>query len=247
MPSHPLATALSAARLTRLPHVWTQADGPNDQMQAYRIQAETAALVGSRPIGWKTGLDPKGAPIAGPLLACDMRENGGIYYLAPGEEVIVEVEFAIRLARDLPRGQTFSVADILAATGEILVAIELVGTRYANFDHVPFAARLADNLNHAAFVPGEGRRDVSAVPRKGQTLRLIVDGACVAEHAAVHGDDEPLKAVAAFASQQPDTSEGLRAGQFITTGSLNKIFRLSRAAQIVAEIEGLGRARLDLA
>jgi 2-keto-4-pentenoate hydratase len=39
----------------------------------------------------------------------------------------------------------------------------------------------------------------------------------------------------------------LRAGQFITTGSLNKIFRLSQAARIEAEIEGLGRARLDLA
>lgn len=243
-----LARALADARLSRRPHAFSPKQAPADTADAYRIQAEVAQVLGTGAAGWKTGFapTPERTPMAGPIFACDMVKNGGSYALAAGEEVKVEVELAIRLGRDLPPGPTYSVADILAATAEMLVGIELVGTRYAEPDAAPFAARLADNFNNAFYVTGEGRTDFAALARVGLPCRLWIDGTLVADHPGVHPDGDPLAPVAAWACAQADRLGGLRAGQIITTGSLNQPVPLSGPARIEAELEGLGRVRLSL-
>jgi 2-keto-4-pentenoate hydratase len=239
----PLALALAAARRGRRLHAYSPAEAPADP---YVVQAEVAGLLGTCAAGWKTGFGPDRTPIAGPIFAADMRENGGTYRLVPGETVLVEVELAIRLARDLPAGRVWSIEDVLAATGEMLVGVELIGTRYAAPDSAPFAARLADNLNNGAYVAGEGARDVATFDRRAPGMRLWIDGALVADHAGVHPDGDPLTGVAAWASAQADRLGGLRAGQVITTGSLNKPTPIRGDAKIEAELMGLGRVRLDI-
>lgn len=239
----PLALALAAARRDRRFHAYAEAERPVDP---YLVQAEVAALTGTAAAGWKTGFGPDRTPIAGPIFASDMRDNGGTYRLVPGETVLVEVELAIRLARDLPPGRVFSIDDVLAATAEMLVGIELIGTRYANADAAPFAARLADNLNNGAYVAGEGTCDFAGLARQGLPMRLWIDGGLVADHPGVHPDGDPLLGVAAWASAQADRLGGLKAGQVITTGSLNKTTPLSGGARIEAELEGLGRVRLQI-
>ena len=244
-----LAENLARARQARSFHRWQAAEGPADHVGAYAVQADVAGLTGNAVAGWKTGFAPEGGgmAIAGPLFAGDVRPDGGIYRLAKGEWVIVEVELAIRLARDIPKGRIYSVDDILDATDGILTAIELVGTRYADFESVSFEAKLADNLNNAGFVAGSGRQDVRAVPRAGMTLKLWRDGALVADHAVRHNDEEPLLAVAAFASQQPDHLGGLRAGHYVTTGSLNKLLKVDGPAEFKAELGGIGSVSLRIA
>ncbi len=239
----PLALALAAARAQRRFHAYSAAERPLDP---YLVQAEVASLAKTSAVGWKTGFGPDRTPIAGPIFASDMRENGGTYRLIPGEQVLVEVELAIRLARDLPPGRVYSIHDVLAATAEMLVGIELIGTRYADPDAVPFEARLADNLNNGAYVTGEGTRDFASLPREGLRLRLWIDGALSADHPGVHPDGDPLTGVAAWASAQADRLGGLKAGQVITTGSLNKPAPISRPARLEAELEGLGRVRLQI-
>jgi 2-keto-4-pentenoate hydratase len=243
-----LAENLSRARKTRSFHRWQAGEGPTDHAWAYQVQAEVARLTGEAVAGWKTGFAPEGQgrAIAGPLFAGDTRANGGAYQLVKGGWVIVEVELAIRLARDLPKGRIYSVEDILDATDEVLTAIELVGTRYADFDAPPFEAKLADNLNNAGFVAGTGRRDVRDVPRSGMALKLWRDGALVADHEARHNDGEPLLAVAAFASQQPDHLGGLKAGHYVTTGSLNKLLKVDGPAEFKAELGGIGNVSLRI-
>jgi 2-keto-4-pentenoate hydratase len=244
-----LAENLAAARKTRSFHLWQADEGPSDHAGAYEVQAQVARLSGETVAGWKTGFAPEGQgrAIAGPLFEGDTRAHGGTYRLAAGQWVIVEVELAIRLARDLPRARVYSVDDILDATDEIVCAIELVGTRYADFEAPPFEAKLADNLNNAGFVAGTGRHDVRDVPRAGMALKLWRDGALVAEHEARHNDGEPLLAVAAFASQQPDHLGGLKAGHYVTTGSLNRLLKVDGPAEFKAELGGIGSASLRIA
>jgi 2-keto-4-pentenoate hydratase len=243
-----LADNLAAARRTRTFHAYQPGEGPADHAGAYAVQAEVAKLTGNGVAGWKTGFAPQGQgiAIAGPLFSSDMRANGGVYRLAQGEWVIVEVELALRLARDLPKGRLYSVDDIVEATDDILCAIELVGTRYADFDAPPFSAKLADNLNNAGFVAGSGRRDVGAVARSNMALKLWRDGALLADHEARHNDGEPLLAVAAFASQQPDHLGGLKAGHYVTTGSLNKLLKVDGPAEFKAELGGIGSVSLRI-
>jgi 2-keto-4-pentenoate hydratase len=243
-----LADNLATARRTRSFHTYQAGEGPDDHAGAYAIQAKVAKLTGNGVAGWKTGFSPQGQgiAIAGPLFSGDARPDGGTYLLTQGEWVIVEVELAIRLARDLPKGAIYSVDDILDATDEVLTAIELVGTRYTDFDVPPFEAKLADNLNNAGFVAGTGRRDVRAVARSGMALKLWRDGALIADHEARHNDGEPLLAVAAFASQQPDHLGGLKAGHYVTTGSLNKLLKIDGPAEFKAELGGIGNVSLRI-
>jgi 2-keto-4-pentenoate hydratase len=243
-----LAENLSRARQTRSFHRWQAGEGPSDHAGAYAVQAEVARLTGNGIAGWKTGFAPEGGgrAIAGPLFSGDTRANGGAYRLAKGAWVIVEVELAIRLGRDLPKGPTYSLEDVLDATDEVLTAIELVGTRYADFDGTPFEAKLADNLNNAGFVAGSGQRDVRAVARGGMALKLWRDGALIADHDARHNDGEPLLAVAAFASQQPDHLGGLKAGHYVTTGSLNRLLKVEGPAEFKAELGGIGSVALRI-
>jgi 2-keto-4-pentenoate hydratase len=237
----PLALALAAARQNRRLHAYADAERSDDP---YEVQAQVARLTGARVAGWKTGFGPDKTPIAGPIFASDMVASGAIYRLAPGATVLVEVELAIRLARDLPPGRGCTIEDLLAATGEMLVGIELIGTRYANPDAAPFAARLADNLNNGAFVAGAGVQDFSRLPRSHLNVRLWIDGALVADHPGVHPDGDPLTGAAAWAGAQADRLGGLKAGQIITTGSLNTPAPVSGGARIEAELQELGRVAL---
>ncbi len=241
----PLAQALAAARRQRRLHDYSATEAPADP---YRVQAEVARLTGTVAAGWKTGFGPDRdrTPIAGPIFGSDLLPDGGIYRLVPGEQVLVEVELALRLARDLPAGRTYSIADVLAASEEMLVGIELIGTRYANADSAPFAARLADNLNNGAYVTGEGVRDFATLARISLPMRLWIDGALVADRPGVHPDGDPLTGVAAWACAQADRLGGLKAGQVITTGSLNTPAPLSRPTRLEAELAGLGRVRLEI-
>jgi len=241
----PLAQALAAARMQRRFHTYSATQAPDDP---YLVQAEVARLTGTTAAGWKTGFGPDRdrTPIAGPIFASDLYANGETYRLVPGEQVLVEVELAVRLARDLPSGRSYSIDDILAASDEMLVGLELIGTRYAQADSAPFSARLADNLNNGAYVTGEGRRDFAALARKSLPMRLWINGGLVADRPGVHPDGDPLTGVAAWASAQADRLGGLKAGQVITTGSLNTPVPIADGARIEAELSGLGRVRLEI-
>jgi 2-keto-4-pentenoate hydratase len=83
--------------------------------------------------------------------------------------------------------------------------------------------------------------------REGLRMRLWIDGALVGDHPGVHPDGDPLTGVAAWASAQADRLGGLKAGQVLTTGSLNRPAPVSGAARIEAELEGLGRVGLQIA
>jgi 2-keto-4-pentenoate hydratase len=245
-----LAARLVEARHARRTHAFQAAEEPAGSAEAYAIQADVAAGLGTEVAGWKVGFapTPEQTPMAGPIFACDMRESGGTYRLAAGETVKVEVELALRLGADLPaRPQApYTAEEILAATQDMLVGIELVGSRFTDPDSAPFTAKLADNFNNAAYVAGEGIRDFGALDRAQLRCRLWIDGELVTDRPGGHADGDPLVPLLAWASRQVDALGGLRAGQVITTGSLNTPAALSRNALIEAELSGLGRVTLRL-
>lgn len=246
----PLAARLIEARRTRRPWAFDTGLAPADSAQAYRVQAEVAAGLGLSVIGWKVGFDPtpERTPIAGPIFSCDARDNGCSYRLAHGEAVKVEVELALRLARDLPPrpGHPYGVDDILDATGEFLIGLELVGSRYRDPEAAPFGARLADNVNNAAYVAGAGIPPDRALDRTRLPCRLWADGQCVTDHVGGHADGDPLVPLVAWANTQVDALGGLKAGQILTTGCLNVPTDFSGPARLVAELGGIGRVALDL-
>jgi len=219
---------------------------PPDAAAAMRVQREVARRLGARIGGWKVGFAPDGVPFAGPLYQDAIVRSPATRRLTPGDHVIVEVELAFRLVRDLPPGDTPR-ADIVAAIGEAIVGIELIRGRLGEPPAVPFLAFLADNAGNDGYVTGSAGRDFRSRELSLLRCRLSVDGTTVHDKAGGHPQGDPIEPIRAYLSRANDALGGLRAGQVVTTGSLTTPFRAEGATRFEATIEGIGAVRLDLA
>jgi 2-keto-4-pentenoate hydratase len=219
---------------------------PRDAAAAMRVQRDVASRLGIRVGGWKAGFSPDGVPFAGPLDAGTIVPSPGTRNLAPGDHVIVEVELAFRLARDLPSRET-SRDDVLAAIGEAIVGIELIRGRLGEPPDVPFLAFLADNAGNDGYVVGASTRDFRPLDLPRLRCRLCVDGVAVHDKLGGHPQGDPIEPIRAYLAHANDALGGLRAGHVITTGSLTTPIRAAKPGRFEASIEGIGEVRLDVA
>ena len=221
--------------------------GPDSLDRSYEIQAAVAKALGATVVGWKCGVQDGGKTVFGaPIFEANLRKGSGTWQIPKGQAVKIEVEIALRLAKDLPpRAKPYAREEILDAVGEVFAGIEIVASRFSNLPSVPFEARVADNFNQGGYVTGGGTSAFRALDLSALRSKLWIDGALVHDKVGGHGQHDPLVPVVAWASRQCDKLGGLRAGQIITTGTLNKPPSLDHAAHVEIEIEGLGRAAVD--
>ena len=216
--------------------------------EAYLVQAAVVQRLGAGVAGWKVGIGPDNVPMAAPVLESDLICDAGAFTLSGDlSSVKAEAELALRLGQDLPRrpGAPYTTADILEAVSDIFCGIELVNTRFRNDSEVDFATRLADNFAHGAYIRGSGSTtDGLDLAR----LRCVVwrNGTIVCDHIGGHPLGHPLIPVVAWANAQCDRLGGLRAGQFITTGTLIDPFAINEAASLRVELEGTGAASVSV-
>lgn len=214
------------------------------------VQAAVVRRLADPVAGWKIGYGPDGAPAAGALLRSTLLGSGETWRLQrDGDGVLVEIEIAFRLAADLPARDTIYRRDeVLAAVAQVLVGIEIIDSRFAgaprpDFD---FPLWLADRMGNSAYVAGAGVAPEAAPDLDARRCRIWRDGALVHDQPGGHPHRDPLLPLLAYANRPDDELGGLRAGQIVTTGSLNTPIRCAAPCRFEAEIDGLGRVALDL-
>lgn len=216
---------------------------------AYRVQAQTVRILSEKVAGWKVGIGPDGNAMAAPILTGDLVGDGEAFKLSGDlASVKVEAELALRLGCDLPArvGEAYTRDDILGAVAEVFCGIELVHTRFRNDADVDFVTRLADNFAHGAYAIGGGTSAFGELDLA--QLRCIVrrDGSLVSDRNGGHPLGDPLTPVLAWANGQCDELGGLRAGQFITTGTLIEPFAAERATELQASLDRVGAVSLRI-
>lgn len=246
MPASPLAALIAKARRARAALPVDPALTPADLHAALVIQAEVAAELGETAAGWKVGFTPDGAAWAAPIFAGDMRT--GEYRLGEGETVKVEGELGVRFARDLPArpGKPYSRAEVLDAIGEVFAGIELVASRFADSANTAFLARIGDSFSNLTYTIGGGTKDFRALDLSKLPCRIAFDGATKHEATGGHANGDPLIPLVAWASEQIDYLGGMKAGQFLTTGTLNTPIPVDQPTSIHLAIGGVGEAKLAL-
>ncbi len=248
--SHPLSARLIEARRTRKYLSLDPAITCKDLAESYAVQAEVAAGLNTTVAGWKVGLMPDGGGWGAPVFACDSIADGGTFkFDGDMNSVKVEAELAVRFGRDLPArpGKPYSREEILDAVLEIFAGIELVGTRFKQGVELPFATRLADNFANNAYATGPGLNDFRNLDLSQIRCVLKQDGKVISDRLGGHQQGDPMTPVIAFANMQTDRLGGIKAGQFITTGTLTKPYDLSTAVTLEAELEGVSRITLKTA
>ena len=223
------AALLVAARRNRAPLDALPEDlRPPGAAAAYAVQNAHVAALGARPVGWKVGATNAAAqamldwpePFYGRLFATAMYESPATVdrsaFFRPG----VEVEFAFRLARDLPAsGAPWDREGVAAAVATVHPAIEIVDSRFSGGLRAGGLALIADNGAHGAFVSGPGaaewrERDLAAL-----RTELRMNGEPVSEGSGVNVLGHPLEPLAWLANTRAAHGDGLAAGDMVTTGS----------------------------
>ena len=227
---------------------------PADRAEGYAIQAFLEARSREPLYGWKIAatsgagqahLQVEG-PLAGRLLAEQVREPGAVLSLTGNHMALAEPEFAFCMARDLPpRAQAYQVDEVVDAVEALHTAIELPSTRYHDCTSVGAVQLIADNACAHEFVLGPayqgpwrsmdlaGHRVVGSVAGKRR------DEGCGAN---VLGD--PRLALTWLANELAGLGVTLRAGQVVTTGTCLTPLPLEPGDEVLADFGELGEIGL---
>lgn len=152
-----------------------------------------------------------------------------------------EAEVALVLEHDLDREQIV-LSDLLAATAYVLPAIEVVGSRIADWN-ISILDTIADNASAGLYVLGQrpvklGELDLRlagmVMERRGEPVSFGVGAACLGH---------PLNAALWLARTLVEAGTPLRAGDVVLSGALGPMVSVAPGDVFEARIQGLGSVR----
>jgi len=219
--------------------------------EAYAIQAGIARRQGG-PAGWKImAVVPAqrealkiDKPVAAPLFKAYMTEAPARFSVMKFIAPMLECEFDYVLGQDLPRrDKPYTAEEVLAAVRVLRPAIEIVDSRVGRGKPTPLM--LSDCFANGALVMGKECTDWRDIDLLKQKISLKVDGR---EIATGTGDNVPgggpVHALTVLANNPPPWTDGLKAGQVVTTGSCTGMPPLDGGRDVVADFGSLGEVRI---
>ncbi|MCP2256262.1 2-oxo-hept-3-ene-1,7-dioate hydratase [Prauserella aidingensis] len=217
----------------RLPNV--------DVDDAYRVASEVAKerlRAGDRIAGYKIGLTSRAAqemagihePDFGVVLKSKVYRSE---VTIPRHEVFqpaVEPELAFRLGKRL-QGPGVEVADILAATDEILPCLEVVDSRYES--GAVLVDSIADNASAHAIVLADQGVSPASLDLREVAAEVRVNGRVEQRGTSEAVMGNPATAIAWLVNKLSEFDVTLEAGQVVLSGSMTRFVYLDTGAETV--------------
>ena len=213
---------------------------PETVASAYQVNQIVAERLGWPPLGWKiagtTDAVRGKLGLGGPIYGRTFRRFGckspARFKAAELLDPLVECEFFVTLARDLPpRDEAWTLPEVIDAVADVHAGIEVAECRYRRGALPPLPAILADGSASGRYVFGDriaNWRDGLASMR----VRLEVDGTLRREGSGSDVMGDPLLPLLWLAEERRHWGDGLRAGETISTGSMTGMLPI-RAGQHV--------------
>lgn len=227
-----------------------------DVQMAYDVQnynTERALAAGRRLVGRKIGLTALSVqkqlgvsqPDYGMLFADMARADGEEIKLSDVMQPKVEAEIAFIFGRDLVEEQ-LTMADMFRAIEYAVPAIEIVGSRIANWD-IKIVDTIADNASSGLYVLGS--RPVRPTDFDACLCGMVTEkgGEPVSVGAGAACMGSPLNAALWLARVMAKAGRPLRAGDTILSGALGPMVPVLPGDVFDVRIEGLGAVRAAFA
>lgn len=160
----------------------------------------------------------------------------------------IECEIAVELSRDLaPTGAPVNRVMAGDAVGAVMASIELVDERYENFRTLGVPTLIADDFFNSGCVLGEPLRDWRKLQLDKLSGATYINGAEVGRGTGALVMGHPLEALAWLANARARHGlDPLKAGEFVTLGSVVESKWLNAGDRVRVEIEELGELTLDV-
>jgi len=225
----------------------------DDVAAAYAVQeTNTEYRLGSgrRLVGRKIGLTSKAVQAQ---FGVDRPDYGMLFDdmdVPLGEEVDlhrvlqprVEAEIGFVIGHDVDQAMP-TTTDILQATDYVVAAIEIVGSRIANWD-IRIVDTLADNASSGLFVMGHQIRRLADIDVIDCGMSLDRGGRLVSTGTGRACLGSPVSAVVWLARAMASLGRPLRAGDVVLSGALGPMVPVAPGDIFEARIGGLGSVRV---
>lgn len=221
---------------------------PTSLDEAYWMQDQLVRSFGDVG-GWKVGApSPEATPMAAPLPAA---------WIAPSTTTIsghrfrfrgLEAEVAFRLGSDLPpRAIPYSREEVYAAVASCHPALEVLESGFADPREVDRLCMIGDLQMHGAFLFGPGFADWRNIDFSKEHVAISVDASVRVERTGSNTAGDLMRLLPWLANEGATRSGGLRAGQWITTGSWTGVTLASARSSVGAHFANLGHVSLRFA
>jgi 2-keto-4-pentenoate hydratase len=224
-----------------------EAYGVQAALHAWQLEQGQGAIAGYK-IGCTTPVMQEivgvPSPVFGGVLDSNVYQDEAALPFADFQQVGIECEIAVQLAYDLAASDDpYDREQIEQAIGACRVAIEIVDNRYGDFLSLPAPLLVADDFFQSACVLGPQITDWRGLDLAAVEGRTFVNGKFAGSGPGLEVLGHPLEAVVWIANRLSGLGRGLKAGQFILTGSLVAVQWLDATGEAVVSIDGLGDVR----
>jgi 2-keto-4-pentenoate hydratase len=214
---------------------------PTTLAEANAIQNQTVTLLGETVEGWKVGAKWEDMVMRGAILRSRLFESPARIPAALMPLCGVEPEIAFQFKRDMPpRPAAYTRAEVEDAV-LAFAGIEIVDSRFLGYPNAPVLDKAADFVSNGGFVRGSrntGWRDVDLTEL---LVTVSFDGEVVARVRGGHPTKDPILPALELVNQLRH-EDGIKAGQFMTTGTMAGITYAKPGQAVTAKFENFGTA-----
>jgi 2-keto-4-pentenoate hydratase len=147
-----------------------------------------------------------------------MYVSGAVLPLRQGDKVLIEVEIAFELAREIRPGQPID--DLATIVRSASLSVEVVRSHFVDRTQVALPSFVADNSGFHALIRGP-TVNLHQVANIGKSeVRLLRDGAEASVTAPVDDRPDPFAALRTFLIMASEREQVLAEGLIVSTGNL---------------------------
>lgn len=216
--------------------------------EAYFVQDRVAEALGEIG-GWKIGAPtPEATPMFGPMPSIWIRPGGSVLSAATHRYRGLEAEIAFLLGEDLPVRATPHTRDgVLAAIASCHPVIEELESGLVDPVAAAKLSMVGDLQMHGGLIYGPAYADWKNIDFTKETVTLAIDGVVRVERTGSNTSGDFLRLLPYLANEGSVRTGGLKAGQWITTGSWTGNIQATTGAPVDVRFATAGHVGLRFA